>query len=580
MFIFSLPLFSVFLLLSTTAQPYNATEHYLLDCGSSSGNIDSDGRRWDGDEGSKFVPSNILTTSFPSEPLTKAPSVDGIKYATARIFNTSSFTYKFQVSVGPKFIRLYFYPATYSDVLNPDQSFFSVTSNGYSLLTNFSASLTASFLSESIPDVSSFVKEFIIYVDDTQTLNITFIPSPNSYAFINGIEVVSSPETLYFNKKNGKYDGQLITGPLITKYTALENIYRLNVGGGYISGNDDTGMYRSWDQDDHYLFPSSALGFTPNTQTPVTYTTETPNYTAPELVYQTQRSRGNITVDYTMTWRLPVDSGFWHMLRLHFCSIIPQYTFERQVIFKILINNQTAEEEADLFYWTQGSGYAVFKDYIVFVNGPDPEGSKQDIWLALQSNEASEGYRDFFLNGLEVFKLNMTAGNLAAPNPEATSTTRPPPASSTPAGKGKNNKTPYALIAGVVVGGLISLCILVLIVLRRRYATAKDSESKSTNSCHSSLPSDRCRRFSLTELKDATDEFNANCVIGNGGFGCLEKFGEVANSCLHEEGVERPSMEDVVWGLELALKLQEAADEPISDKQELPLMHGEATIMD
>ncbi|KAG6661703.1 hypothetical protein CIPAW_03G193500 [Carya illinoinensis] len=41
---------------------------------------------------------------------------------------------------------------------------------------------------------------------------------------------------------------------------------------------------------------------------------------------------------------------------------------------------------------------------------------------------------------------------------------------------------------------------------------------------------------------------------------CLAKFGEVAVSCLHDSGVERPSMNDVVWGLDFALQLQESIE--------------------
>ncbi|KAJ6684029.1 hypothetical protein OIU85_007699 [Salix viminalis] len=40
---------------------------------------------------------------------------------------------------------------------------------------------------------------------------------------------------------------------------------------------------------------------------------------------------------------------------------------------------------------------------------------------------------------------------------------------------------------------------------------------------------------------------------------CLKKFVEVAVRCLLEDGVERPSMTDVVWGLEFALQRQESA---------------------
>jgi len=41
---------------------------------------------------------------------------------------------------------------------------------------------------------------------------------------------------------------------------------------------------------------------------------------------------------------------------------------------------------------------------------------------------------------------------------------------------------------------------------------------------------------------------------------CLRKFGEVASKCLHEEGSERPAIEEVVWRLEFALQLQEDAE--------------------
>ncbi|PWA51036.1 protein kinase domain-containing protein [Artemisia annua] len=448
----------------------------------SSYNFTSD-QKWDGDERSEFVPSNITTSSFSSTPLFLDTSVPQIPYSTTRVFNTSSFTYTFPVSEGPKFVRLYFYPATYSG-LNANLSFFSVSSNGYSLLTNFSAFLTASFLGKTRSDagfdgpfVPQVVIEFLIYVTDTQILQVTFTPSPNSYAFINGIEIVSMTKNLYFNAKEPKYV-DMYTGPVLNNDTALENVYRLNMGGGsQISGNDDTGMYRSWDQDNMYAY-NSRLALTPIYQIPIVYTMETPNYTAPELVYQTQRSMGKLADSYNLTWILPVDSG-----------IIPEYTKKYETVFTVFINNQTAEVEADLFWWTKCRGYPVFKDYVVFVIDPDGHQSKQDLWLAELSSSVHQ-----------------------LPSPVS------------PIKENKKKNLHYVTFIGGVGGGLVLLSVLLCIVLRQRkrvnhHSTTNQKPSRVSTPSDSALPSDRSRRFTLTEVKAATKNFNDNCVIGNGGFG-------------------------------------------------------------
>ncbi|KAM0033457.1 putative protein kinase RLK-Pelle-CrRLK1L-1 family [Helianthus debilis subsp. tardiflorus] len=484
MLTFSLYIFSVLLLASTTtAQPYNATDHFFLACGTPTSTTTD--RRWDGDENSKFVPSNITTTSFSATPLQRDPSVSPTPYSNARISNTSSFTYSFPVSEGPKFLRLHFYPTTYAD-LKPEQSYFSVSSNGFSLLTNFSAFLAASFLENALSSQNpNFVKEFIIYVQDTQILSVTFTPAPNSYAFINGIEIVSMPDNLYFNSKNLKPVG-MSTGPQITNDVALENMYRLNMGGKQISGKEDTGMYRLWDQDEKYIF-GAAIGLTPvyDPKEQIMYTNETPSYTAPELVYRTQRSMGKQSDKYKLTWILPVDSGFYYNLRLHLCNIIPQYTKQ------------------------------------------DGSRGKQDLWVAMHPNPSSQLYRDAYLNGLEAFKLSMDR-SLASPNPEISSTTTP-----TEQITGKKSKPPYAAIIGGIGGALVLLSILVLIFFQRRRGVKHYGATKYKSSDHpacgeskssrSTLPSDRCRRFSLTEVKAATREFNDDFVIGIGGFGKVYK---------------------------------------------------------
>nr|GEZ43423.1 receptor-like protein kinase FERONIA [Tanacetum cinerariifolium] len=46
---------------ATSAQPYKATERFLLNCGSFNTTTISD-QKWDGDKRSEFVPSNITKT--------------------------------------------------------------------------------------------------------------------------------------------------------------------------------------------------------------------------------------------------------------------------------------------------------------------------------------------------------------------------------------------------------------------------------------------------------------------------------------------------------------------------------------
>ncbi|XWS75682.1 hypothetical protein CRYUN_Cryun01aG0112300 [Craigia yunnanensis] len=41
---------------------------------------------------------------------------------------------------------------------------------------------------------------------------------------------------------------------------------------------------------------------------------------------------------------------------------------------------------------------------------------------------------------------------------------------------------------------------------------------------------------------------------------CLKKFGEIAETCVSDKAIERPTMSDVVWSLEFALQLQETAE--------------------
>ncbi|KAI8029752.1 Receptor-like protein kinase FERONIA [Camellia lanceoleosa] len=475
----ALYLYSLLHLLSSTAvttPPYTPTDYFLLNCGSSSNATSQDQRSWDGDATSKFSPSNIGTTSSSSTATEQDPSVTDIPFLTARIF-TSKFTYTFPVSSGPKFIRLYFYPATYSNFdksksysnFDKSKSYFSVTAANYTLLTNFSAFLTVSVL---VPQQYTLIKEFIVNVRDTQKLDITFNPSPNSYAFINGIEVVSIPNNFYMK-------GDLNPIPLvgsgqssyIDNNAALETLYRLNVGGNDVSVNDDTGMYRAWYQDKQYTYGDD-VSLVPHLEVPIRYTNETPNYTAPAIVYTTARTMGRdplINLQYNLTWIFTVDSGFLYLARLHFCEFQLEVTRQNERVFSVYMNNQTADQSVDVIYLSGDNGVPVFKDYVLSVPRVDGHQSKVNLWLAMHPNmDSKHRYNDAILNGLEIFKINQSDGSLAGPNPE--SGPAPPAPYAKLLGK-QNSKTSSSLVvavAGGVIGGVFLISVIGFMIFRRR----------------------------------------------------------------------------------------------------------------
>ncbi|XP_026426263.1 receptor-like protein kinase FERONIA isoform X2 [Papaver somniferum] len=459
---------------------------------------------------------------------------------TARIF-TSNFTYSIPVGSGRKTVRLHFYPASY-DGRHASDAIFSVSSGGYTLLKNFSASQTAEAL-----NYAFIVKEFSINVDSGR-VNITFTPSSsynNSYAFVNGIEVISMPN-LYNSDGTALIVGQKGVFFPIDNTTALENVVRLNVGGNQISPVRDTGLFRSWSDDSPYIY-AAQLGVTDtaNSSMQIKYATGVPSYSAPDDVYKTARTMGpnpQINQNYNLTWLFSVDHGFFYLVRLHFCEFQSVITKENQRVFKIFLNNQTATDEADVITWSgnNGNGIAVFKDYVV--NVPKGEG-QMDLWLELTPNTVTRSnYYDAILNGLEIFKLSDSAANLAGPNPiPAPVQEKIDPSVPSKSGKSKSHA---GTVAGGVIGGVATICLLcfvVFVVLRRRMHgdsgasdgppgwlplslygnshTASSGKTNTTGSYASSLPSNLCRHFSFAEIKAATKNFDDALILGVGGFG-------------------------------------------------------------
>ncbi|XP_059449625.1 receptor-like protein kinase FERONIA [Corylus avellana] len=465
---------------STSTPRYTDADNIAINCGTRDNSTAMDKRQWIGDIHSKFTPiEEGDPKSNASTPQIQDSSVNTVPYMTARL-SYSQFMYEFRVTPGPKFVRFYFYPVSYSG-FEGSQDFFTVKANSFTLLSNFSASINIH--ADSLKEDKTLSKEFCINVEKDQILNLTLIPSPSTsskfYAFINGIEIVSMPKKLYYDPEGPgvPYVGQNYHFS-INYEMALEKFFRLNVGGGFISAVDDTGMFREWSQqDDDYWLGDGVIPRVPSF-TPIY--TRISDYTAPDDIYRSAVSMGpNTTKNLrsNLTLKLPVDPGFNYLVRLHFCEMVFPITKPSQRVFQIVIDNMIAEEWADVIMWTQRNETPLYKDYVVQIQ------NKPNLFIALRPRLSAYGIADAILNGVEVFKLSDYDKNLAGPNyPESVPSPllAQQPASASTASESKTKKT-IIVAMGSGAGFLVVLCCMLLWKL------------KKTKRCASYYPLSKCR---------------------------------------------------------------------------------------
>ncbi|KAL8471779.1 hypothetical protein ACS0TY_029129 [Phlomoides rotata] len=360
----SLPLIPLFFLitLNVCSSDHTYTAHYTgdvsINCGSTGTSSAQSGRQWLGDVQQKSSPllqlKGMSTTSTAIRY--KSTPADPVPYMTARI-SRSQFSYAFQLNPGQKTIRFHFNPSAYRGFKGL-KDLFSVEAGSFTLLSNFSASVTADVLR-----VNSLTKEFCLNIQDSQLLHITFSAetsqSKDAYAFINGIEIVSVPAGVsYFQ---GGDNGIQVVGEntlvSIDNSIALEIICRLNIK-----------------QD--------------------------------EIVSSGDGSDG-------ISWKVSVDVGFRYLVRLHFSKLGLKMAQTGALKFNVFINEMIANTKDEMVVKERESGGMIpwYGDYVVMMSGQKLEG-KRDLLIRLQSNEE---IMDGAVKGFDILKLSNPDNSLASP---------------------------------------------------------------------------------------------------------------------------------------------------------------------
>ncbi|KAG7580690.1 Serine-threonine/tyrosine-protein kinase catalytic domain [Arabidopsis suecica] len=507
-------------------------QDFALSCGASEASADQDKKKWEPDTKFLKTGNSILATATYQDP----SLLSTVPYMTARIF-TAPATYEIPIKGDKRhLLRLYFYPSTYTG-LNISNSYFNVQANDVTLLSNFSAAITCQALTQAY-----LVKEYSLAPIEKDVLSITFTPSDkyrDTFAFINGIEVIQMPE-LFDTAALVGFTDQTVDA----KTANFQSMFRLNVGGQDIPGSQDSGgLTRTWYNDAPYIF-SAGLGVTlqASNNFRINYQ-KMPVSIAPADVYKTARSQGpngDINLKSNLTWMFQIDKNFTYILRLHFCEF--QLSKINQKVFNIYINNRTAQADtnpADILGWTGEKGIPTYKDYAIYV---DANNGGEELTLQMTPSVFGEPeYYDSSLNGLEIFKMD-TLKNLAGPNPEPS----PMQAEGEVKKEFKNEKR-NAFIIGSAGGVLaVLICALCFTAYKKKhgyqggdshtsswlpiYGNSTTSGTKSTisgksnNGSHlSNLAAGLCRRFSLPEIKHGTQNFDDSNVIGVGGFGKVYK---------------------------------------------------------
>ncbi|KAK7331003.1 hypothetical protein VNO77_25212 [Canavalia gladiata] len=493
---------------------YNVPDKYFINCGSDS-NFTESGKVYVGE-------SNPIATFSSSETESSESSVPSPLYRTARIFRSSSL-YEFGVDTyGTYLVRLHFF--AFSSPSNLSSARFNVSVPGFWLLQDFNAR-------NDTDTNSASVKEFFMNIYQS-SIKITFRPMPSSFAFVNAIELFVLPLHLIANQVSrftygidrglSTYNGVLVSRMLETKH-------RLNVGGRTVARENDD-LLRNWIPDDTYLLnPGNAKNSTPYVGQIKRYVSDDsdgPNsnrFTAPNDVYGTAKEISNISAIsadsnlLNITWGLPVDKKKDYLLRLHFCDFWNQWS--TLTTFNLSIyDNYVAPINDDDPNMVSPLPAPYYYDFVIH---SDDSGLMK---ISVTPN-ASAPKPNAFLNGLEIMKVIELSNSV-------------------PFEESNSNHNRLPVVVGSVLGGLALVSVVVVLgficcgrIREKRpivnfnwfpnlIAGRGSSQSRlaegTIQSSHNSYIN-LGLKLPLLDLQLATNYFDANQIIGKGGFGNVYK---------------------------------------------------------
>ncbi|TQD99392.1 hypothetical protein C1H46_014962 [Malus baccata] len=556
-------------ILSASSPPFTPQDNFLIDCGATNKATLPDGRAFKTESES----TQQLKADDDNKVSVDKADVPSPLYLTARIFKSDA-TYTFHMArPGWHWIRLHFYPLSNS-MFDLQKATFNVMTQKYTLLHSFNVNENKNNTKNQI-----FMKEYLLNITEQQ-FSIKFSPMKNSAAFINAIEVVSAPDNLITDTANNLQPASQFQG--LSKF-GYETMYRLNMGGPLVTSTNDT-LGRSWLPDDAYIKSKNMAKATSIGTSTIKYPDGLTPQIAPPTIYATAVQMADAVVsnqNFNITWNFQAENAFAYLIRLHFCDIVSKSL--GNLYFNVYINGNMAISDLDLSHTVNGLAIPYYKDIVV-----NASLVSDGLSVQIGPSRMDNGAPNAILNGLEVMKLSNSVDSLDGEfgvDGKKVET----------GGGGPHRGAVAAVGFGLMFGAFVGLGAMVYKWRKRPQDWQKRnsfsswllpvhaadtsfmSSKTSSNMYNSTLGLGRY--FTFQELQEATNNFDSMnladwgmqwkrkgllekiidpLLVGSINPESMKKFGEAAEKCLEEHGVDRPTMGDVLWNLEYALQLQEA----------------------